>query len=153
HLHALDLTSGAEKFGGPVQLKASVPGNGDGSVKGNVPFISYRQLQRSSLLLADDVVFIAFASYGDTGPYNGCVLDYHVKTLEQMAVYNTTPNGGEGGIWMAGQGPAADSTNFIYVMTGNGSFQADGSALGDSIVKLKPDLTLSDWFAPFNTVA
>src|SRR2546425_8808731 len=54
---------------------------------------------------------------------------------------------------MAGQGPAADSNNHIYFMTGNGSFQANGSALGNSIGKLGPDLTLADWFAPFNSVA
>src|SRR2546421_5654258 len=65
HLHALDLTTGADKFGGPVQLEASIPGTGIGSVNGKVAFISYRQIQRAALLLANDVVYIAFASYGD----------------------------------------------------------------------------------------
>src|SRR5262249_38067514 len=29
-LHAIDITNGAEKFGGPVQIQASVSGSGDG---------------------------------------------------------------------------------------------------------------------------
>src|SRR5262249_50549591 len=37
-LHALDITTGAEKFGGPVILQASVPGSGDGSSGGVLPF-------------------------------------------------------------------------------------------------------------------
>jgi hypothetical protein len=151
HLHALDLTTGADKFGGPVRLGAIVPGNGDGGVKGCVPFISHLQVQRAALLLNNDIVYITFASYGDQDPYHGWVFAYHATTLHQVAVFNTTPDGGEGGIWMAGQGPASDSKNNVYFMSGNGDFQRDGSALGNSIVKLKPDLTLCDWFAPFNT--
>jgi hypothetical protein len=150
HLHALDLTTGADKFGGPVRLEASIPGTGDGSVKGSVPFVSHLQLQRASLLLSNDVIYIAFASYGDADPYHGWVFAYHATTLQQMAVYNTTPNGGEGGIWMAGQGPAADN-KYIYLMVGNGTFEADASALGNAIVKFSPDLKVADWFAPFNS--
>lgn len=151
HLHALDLTTGADKFGGPVKLEASVLGNGDGGVKGRVPFISHQQIQRAALLLDNDIVYLAFASYGDQDPYHGWIFAYHARTLQQVAVYNTTPNGGEGGIWMAGQGPTSDGKHNIYFMSGNGDFQRDESALGNSIVKLKPDLTLCDWFAPFNT--
>ena len=44
---------------------------------------------------------------------------------------------GEGaGVWMAGQGAAADAQGFLYVLTGNGDF--DGvSQWGESFVKLK----------------
>src|SRR5436190_3616970 len=59
NLHALDLTTGVDKFGGPVQLEASIPGTGDGSANGKVDFISNRQLQRPALLLANDIVYIA----------------------------------------------------------------------------------------------
>ena len=62
-LHALNLTTGADKFGGPAQLEASIPGTGDGSVNERVPFTSHRQLQRAALLLVNDVVSIAFARY------------------------------------------------------------------------------------------
>ena len=152
-LHALDLTTGVEKFGGPVQLEASIPGTGDGSVNGKIPFISNRQLQRPALLLVNDVVYIAFASFGDADPYHGWIFAHNATTLKQVAVYNTAPNDARGGIWMSGQGPAADSNNHIYFMTGNGGFQEDGSALSNSIVKITPDSALADWFAPFNGVA
>ena len=66
------------------------------------------------------------------------------------AVYNATGNGARGGIWQSGQGPAADSDGNIYVMTGNGSFNSNGSQLGDSFVKLQPNLALADWFSPCN---
>ena len=152
-LHALDLATGEEKFGGPVQIKAIVQGTGAGSTNGAIPFVSNRQLQRSALLLTNDVIYIAFASYGDQDPYHGWAFAHNATTLQQIAVYNATPNKSEGGIWMAGQGPSADDANNIYFMTGNGDFEQDGSALGGSFIKLKPDLTLADWFAPFNTVA
>src|SRR5882762_135084 len=153
YLHTLDLTTGEDLFGGPTRIEASVPGSGDGSVDGNVPFISNRQNQRPALLLSNDRLFIAFASYADMDPYHGWVLAYDATTLQQVGVYNTTPNEEEGGIWMGGQGPAADSNDHIYLITGNGGFKTDGSALSDSIVKLNSDLTLNDWFSPSNTIA
>jgi hypothetical protein len=151
HVHALDLVTGQE-HGGPVQLEASVPGTGDGSANGRITFTSHRQLQRAALLLANDVVSVAFASYGDMDPYHGWVFAYSATTLP-LAVYNTTPNGREAGIWQAGQGPAADSDNNLYFMTGNGSFTPDAREVGCTIVKLKPNLSIADWFAPHNTVA
>lgn len=151
-LHALDLSTGTEKFGGPVTIKGSVPGTGAGSQDGTVPFLSNRQLQRAGLLLVGDRVYIAFASYGDQDPYHGWVFSYQASTLQQAAVYNTSPNGSEGGIWQSGQGLSADNSG-IYFMTGNGSFRLDASALGDSFVKLGFDLKLIDWFAPFNNAA
>ena len=149
-LHALDLLTGEEKFGGPTQISASVPGTGDGSINGSVTFISNKQLQRTGLLLANDIVYIAFASYGDIDPYHGWVFGYSATNLALVALFNDTPNGQEGGIWQAGQGPTADSEGNLYLLTGNGSFSPNGSALGNSFVKLKPDLTLADWFSPYN---
>src|SRR5947209_18266221 len=147
-LHALDLRSGAELFKGPVQIGGSVNG-----AKGTITFTSNRQLQRAALLLANDTIYIAFASYGDQGPYHGWIFAYSATTLQRMALYNTTPNGSEAGIWQAGQGPAADSDNYIYVMTGNGTWTTDARDVGCTIVKLKPNLTISDWFTPHNTNA
>src|SRR6202453_3065187 len=37
-LHALDITDGTEKFGGPVNITESVPGTGDSSKKGIVTY-------------------------------------------------------------------------------------------------------------------
>lgn len=149
-IHALDLATGQEKFGGPVVISGSAQGTGDGSVNGSITFTSHLQIQRAALLLANGNVYIAFAAYGDRPPYHGWVFAYSADTLQGVASYNTTPNGRGGGIWQAGQGPSADGNNCLYFLTGNGTFLSDGSALGDSFVKLQPDLTLADWFSPFN---
>jgi hypothetical protein len=154
-LHALDITTGAEKFGGPVVIQASVPGTGDGSAGGNLPFDLLRQNQRAGLLLANGVVYIAFASHGDNDPYHGWLLGYDEATLQQVAVFNATPNGSRGGIWQSGNGSAADSSGNIFVITGNGTFDADvgGIDFGESFLKLSTNaggLTLADFFTPFD---
>ncbi len=157
-LHALDLTNGAEKFNGPVQIQASVKGSGAGSVNGMVTFTANRQIQRAALLLTNNIVYIAFAAFGDKDPYHGWVFGYDAVTLQPVHdPYNTTTNGGRGGIWQAGQGPAADDGNNLYFFTGNGDFNGDQqnppTTLGDSSIKLRPDLTLADWFTPKNNAA
>ncbi|HJY88158.1 MAG TPA: hypothetical protein VKE24_15090 [Candidatus Acidoferrales bacterium] len=156
-LHALDITTGAEKFGGPVVIQASVPGTGDGGDGVNVPFNPLRQNQRAALLLANGVVYLAFASHGDNDPYHGWVLGYDAATLRQVAVFNATPNGSRGGIWQSANGPAADSSGNIFVVTGNGTFDANvgGVDFGNSFLKLSANaggLTLADFFTPFNHV-
>ncbi len=153
HLHALDLATGEEQLSGPAKIEASVPGTGYDSKNGSVTFTSNRQIQRAALLLANGTVYIAFASYGDKDPYHGWVLAYNATTLQRTAVYNTTPNGSRGGIWQAGQGPAADSDNYIYLMTGNGTATPDAKAVGCTVVKLRPNLTIADWFTPHNVAA
>jgi hypothetical protein len=157
-LHALDLAIGAEKFGGPVVIGASVPGTGQGSSGGIVSFDAFRQNQRPALLLDNNVVYIAWASFGDLTPYHGWVIGYNAQTLQQVAAFNTTPNGGLGGIWQSGDGPAADAAGNLYVLTGNGTFDANSTTppqndYGDSFVKLSPNggnLSAADYFAPYN---
>src|SRR5215831_11206039 len=73
-LHALDISTGIEKFGGPVEISASVQGFGDGNVGGVISFNPLLQLNRPGLLLSSGVVYIAFGSHGDTDPYHGWVL-------------------------------------------------------------------------------
>lgn len=154
NLHALDITSGAEKPGSPVEITASVSGSGSGSSGGTIAFQPLYQLNRPGLLLLNGVIYIAFGSHGDIGPYHGWVLGYNASTLTQSAVFNTTPNGSEGAIWQGGQGLVAD-TDSIYFMTGNGSFDANaagGTEYGDSVVKLGTlaGLSVSDYFTPDN---
>jgi len=155
-LHALDIRSGAEKFGGPVVISAAVPGTGNGSSGGILPLNDIRQGQRPGLLLVNGVVYIAFASgHGDVEPWHGWLLGYNAQTLEQVAVFNTTPNGGAGGIWGAGGGFAADSLGDLFLVTGNGTFDVNngGAEYGDSFVKLTTNsgaLTVADYFAPFS---
>jgi len=129
-LHALDISTGAEKLGGPVKISASFPGNGDGSVNETINFISHMQLQRPGLLLSNGMIYIAFGSYGDATPSHGWVMAYDANTLYQTAVYVSTPDyvineeqlPGLGSIWQGGQGLAADGSGNIYFITGNGDF-------------------------------
>jgi hypothetical protein len=160
-LHALDLVTNKEKFGGPVVIGGSVMGTGTGSQNGTIHFISFWQNQRPALLLANDMVYIAFASYMDRHPYHGWVFAYNAATLQHTAVFNTTPQSRRGGIWQSGQGLASDGDGNVYFMTGNSYTKADpdyrndppnASVLHDSFVKLHPDLTLADWFSPHNSV-
>ena len=140
-LHALDATTGAEKFSGPIEISASVFGNGSGSVNGIVTFDPLINNQRSALLLENGHVIIAWASYCDNGPYHGWLMSYSASALAQEAVLNLSPNGVSAGIWMAGAGPAADSSGNIYFATGNGTFDASTTSnndYGDSIVKVAP---------------
>ena len=155
-LHALDITTGAEKFGGPVAIQPSVPGIGDGNDgKGNVPFNALRENQRPALLLSNGVVYIGFASHGDNGPYHGWVLGYDATTLQPVMAYNNTPNGGEGGIWQSGGGLAADSAGNIYFVAGNGTFDANtpgGVDYGESVEKISPGGLALDFFTPHDQV-
>jgi len=158
-LWALDLTTGASKLGGPTQLVTSVPGTGDGNDgAGHVYYSARRQNQRPALLLLNGIVYVASASHGDNGPYHGWLLGYDAATLKLKYKWNSTPNGGLGGIWQAGQGPAADEFGNIYLMTGNGSFDANNKNYGDSFVKLNivkdkqgvEKLAVVDYFTPYN---
>jgi hypothetical protein len=154
-LHALDVGSGAEKFGGPVVIQPLVSGDGQGNNgAGRVPFNALRQLNRPALLLANGVVYVAFASHGDNTPYHGWVVGFNARTLREQGVFNSTPNGGLGGVWESGDGPAVDATSNLFIITGNGTF--DGTAKGDfsdSYIKLTPGgttLKLADYFTPYN---
>src|SRR5205085_5566431 len=121
-LHALDITSGQEKFGGPVVIDGSVPGTGDDSVAGTIRFNSLRQLNRPALLLLNGGIYIAFGSHGDNRPYHGWVFRYDAASLQKTAIVNVTPAGWGGAIWQSGQGLAADDSGSIYFMTANGTF-------------------------------
>ena len=148
-LHALDLSTGAERLGGPVEITGSLAGTGDGSVDGMIPFVSNRQVQRAGLLLTGDRIYIAFASYGDQRPYHGWVFAYDARTLQRVGIYVTTPDGEGGGIWQAGQAPASDGSA-IFVITGNGSSDP-GVNLSCAFIRIDPVTVRStQWFAPTN---
>ncbi len=149
-LHALDITTGAEKFGGPVVLQASLPGTGSGSSGGTLAFDPLRENQRPGLLLNGGVVYLAFGSHGDNTPWHGWVLGYNATTLQRTMQYNATPNGNGGGIWQGGGGLATDATGDIYFVTSNGDFDANtgGVDYGDSVEKLGPSGSVVDYFTP-----
>ena len=151
-LHALDITTGAEKFGGPVTIQASVSGSGEGSAGGQMAFSQLRENQRPALVLANGNVYMGWASHGDQHPWHGWVIAYNATTLQQAAVFCVTPDGYGGGIWSSGGGLGADASGNIYFTTGNGDFSANtgGKNYGDSIVKLGPTGSVVDYFTPFD---
>lgn len=148
-LFALDLMTGADSMPS-VEIAAEVGGTGEGTEDGVIRFQSNRHLQRSGLLLAEGRLFIAFASYGDMEPYHGWLMAYDPRTLNQLSVFCTTPNQGEGGVWQAGWGPASDERGSIYFVTGNGDFEPGKMSFGDAAVRLDTELRLEDYFAPYN---
>lgn len=151
HLHALAITSGVEKFGGPRLITGSVRGQGSGAVNGNVAFDPLKENARAALTLANNSVYILWASSCDVDPYHGWVMSYDAQTLAQKAVLNVNPNGREAGIWLSDTGPAVDTEGNLYVPTGNGTFDVDsgGHDYGDSVLKLDGEsLAIRDYFTP-----
>ena len=157
-LHALDLRTGAERANSPSLIAATCPGHGDGNRNGLLTFDSQRQNPRAGLALVNGVVYISWASHCDWGPYHGWLIGYDAKTLEQAVVYNTTPDGGNGGIWMSGQAPAADANGNLFICTGNGTVGRRGSPAdlinrGESILKLTrrgASMEVTSWFTPYD---
>ncbi len=127
-LHALDITTGAEKLGGPVPIQASIPGTGSGSVGGVLVLDPNNQEQRPGLLLLNGVVYIAFGSLSDEATWHGWIFSYNAATLKQIDVFCTTANGSGAGIWMSGAGLAAEVNDpakpygRMFVATANGSY-------------------------------
>ncbi|MGD1088831.1 MAG: hypothetical protein ABR955_08925 [Verrucomicrobiota bacterium] len=137
-LHALDITTGNEKFGGPVTISAS-------------GFAAMYEHQRPGLLLLNGMVYVSFGSHCDDQPsggtYHGYVLGYNATNLSQVYSFNVTPTGIQGAVWSGGMAPAADTNGNIYIMTGNGTF--DGiTNYGESMIKLNGSLSLQDYATP-----
>ena len=164
-LHALEIASGAEKFGGPVLLSGSVPGNGQGSSAGTLQFNARYELQRPGLLLLNGIVYIGFGSHGDSGPWHGWILAYNAATLKRTGAWCTTPNGFGGGIWESGTGltanvpdPVHHPYGYLYSATGTGTVDPTPpytDAMGYSVSVFKLDLTngvptILDEFTPFD---
>lgn len=155
-LHALDITTGAEKFGGPVAIEATVSGTGTGSKNGKIQFDPKLESQRSALLLQNGLVYIAWSSLCDYSSYHGWVMAYNSQTLAPAGIWLATANGNRGGIWQSGNGPAGDSSYNTFTSIGNGTFDAStgGIDYGESVVKLAPPvngtLSVSDYFTPYN---
>lgn len=156
-LHALSITTGAEKFGGPIVIQGSVPGSYPPlATNGHLPFAPDRHFQRPALLFVNGVVYIAFGSFGDALPYNGWLFAYTAQgtgVLHQVGVFCTSPNKGASAIWQSGGGPTADNQNNIYIGTGNGTFDLNtgGRDAGNSVLKLalqSTGLVLLDYFTP-----
>src|SRR4051794_31709731 len=149
-LHAIDITSGAEKLGGPITITASVAGTGAGSVGGQVAFNPQTENQRAALALSNGQIIILWASHCDTGPYHGWVMAYNATTLGQTWAFCNTPNGSNGGIWQSGQGPVIDAAGNIFVSGGNGTVSPTTGQYGEAFLRISPTGTVQDYFIPNN---
>src|ERR1700693_2950391 len=154
-LHAIDITSGAEKFGGPVAIQASVPSTTGYDVSnGKVTFGTLMQNQRPGLALVNGMVLIGWASHGgDVPPYHGWLMAYDTQTLQQVGVFNSTPNVGDVGMWMSDQPPAVDAAGNVYFSTGNGDWDNTRGNFGQSVIQLSTankTIALSNYFTPYN---
>jgi hypothetical protein len=153
-LHALDVSTGAERSNSPVIITATCAGTGAGNVGGVITFDPIRENQRPGLALVNGTVYISWSSHCDNGPYHGWVIGYDQTTLQRVAVYNDTPNGSDGGIWMSGQAPAFDASGNLYLVVGNGTVDTTGGPnRGESFLKLTrsgTNLTVASWFTPYN---
>lgn len=166
-LHALDVTTGSEKYNAPVTIAASVPGSGDGAVNGMISFQSQLHHNRCGLAEAGGKIYVTFASHEDATPYHGWVIAYKATNVQQQAaVFNTSPNGvngADGGIWAGGGAPAVDTGGDLYVSTGNGVFDElpppPNNDFGDSILRLHyvtgstlngTNLSLAGYFTPYD---
>ena len=167
YLHALDIATGAEKPHSPVEIQAVIHGKGDGSANGQLAFDPLRASARAALLLSNGVVYISWGGFCDARPYHGWLIGYDAHTLQQRVVFNASPDADSAGIWSS-LGPAADRDGNIFVVTGQGRFDADpnsrdqanhdqaGRDYGDTVLKLHLDgntLTPTDYFTPFNAAA
>jgi hypothetical protein len=162
-LHALDATTGAELFGGPVDIRATYPGSGAGSAGGVLTFDPKQYEERAALLMLNGHVITAWTSHCDIDPYTGWIMSYDANTLAQTSALDVTPNGSRGAFWMAGDGPAADANGNVYLLDGNGTFDAalDGNGFpvhgnyGNGFLKIgtASGLAVSDYFMMSNSVA
>lgn len=165
-IHALDLTTGAERFGGPTVITASYPGTGSDSFGGNLFFDPSLYNERPGLLEFNGTIYTTWGSHCDQGAYTSWVIAYSADTLKQTAVLNLVPNGNRGGIWMSGAAPAVDASGNIYFIVGNGTFDTNLTPSGFppqhdcgncfakiSPISSSPPLSLLDYFTPSNTVS
>jgi hypothetical protein len=163
-LHALDITNGSEQFNGPINIAATYPGNGAEGSGGTQTFAPAQHVDRPGLLIVNGIVYTTWGSHCDANPYTGWIIGYNESTLAQTGVLNLTPNGSDGGIWMAGAGPAADAEGNIYLLMGNGTFDTTLASgfpahgdYGNAFVKVQVSangaLSVADYFTMSNTTS
>jgi hypothetical protein len=151
YLHALDVTTGAEKFGGPVAVTGTVAGTGGDSSGGNIT-LETSCYQRMALAL-DPITNAIYIPFGSCT--HGWVLAYDKTTLAQTAIFNDTPDGDGGGLWASGGAPAIDDiTGDLYLMSGvdelsPGVGDPVTNGYNDSFLRLDPmNLSVLDYFTP-----
>lgn len=144
-LHALDVATGLEKFGGPVIITGQI---------GSLTFTPLNQIQRPGLLLSNGTLYLGFGSNGCDFNARGWLFAYGASNLAQIAQMTTEPDNSYGAsIWQGGAGPAADSAGNVFLSTANGSFNFSTQDFSDSVLKVSlgtNTLSVSDYFTPFD---
>jgi hypothetical protein len=164
-LHALDLTTGAERLTAQ-EVAATYPGTGTGSSGGTQTFNAASYEERSALLLSNGTIYTTWTSHCDAPNYTSWLISFSESNLQRSGVLNmtangTTQNGQEGGIWAAGSGPSIDASGNVYFLVGNGTFDTtlNGSGFpqnadyGNSFMKISTTggtLAVADYFAMNN---
>lgn len=156
-IFALDLRTGDNRRK-PVDIHASVAGTSTDAVGGMVNFDPVRHNIRAGLMLHEGNLYVAAAAHCDFPPWHGWVFAYNAQTLDQKAVWMTSPDGEASGIWQSGAAMSADNQG-VYAVVGNGTYE-DGTmkaqnSFGQTVAKLKLNgnkFDLVDWFTPFNVV-
>lgn len=155
-LHALDITTGAD-IEPPQTIQATFP-----NASGHTTFDPKQYKERAALLLLNGNVYLSWSSHCDVQPYTGWVMGYNQSTLQQVSVFDFTPNGSDGSVWMAGDGPAADGAGNIYFLAANGTFDTALNSngfpvngdFGNAFLKLSTNgnkLAVADYFSMNNT--
>jgi len=160
-LHALDLTTGAELLNGPVDISATFPATGTATSS----FDPGSYEERAALLLLNGTIYTSWTSHCDIAQYGGWIISFAQSTLARNGTLNVAANSSAGpAIWMAGGGPAVDSSGNIYLLTANGAFETTMDAngfpnkqdFGNSFLKISnaaAGLKVLDYFTMFNEVA
>jgi PA14 domain/Chitobiase/beta-hexosaminidase C-terminal domain len=159
-LHALDITTGAERPTSPILITATSFGTEYGDPTPKVlAFDPLRLLCRPALTLVqpaattNKVVLLGFASHGDIDRYHGWLIGYDASTLRQVCAINLSPNGYRTGLWMCGNGMSVDAAGNVFGVTGNGPYDPAFGNFGDSVIKFTlsaTNITVGDWFTPYN---
>jgi hypothetical protein len=162
-LHALDLTTGLEEFGGPMEVQATYPSTGPQSSGGVTTFDPKQYKDRAALLISNGVVYTSWASHCDNSPYSAWIIGYNETSLARVSVLDLTPNGNEGSVWQAGAGPAVDGGGNLFFLIANGTFDTKLTAggfpskgdYGNAFMNVSTTsgLAVADYFTMDNTVS
>jgi hypothetical protein len=161
YMHAVNVATGVEQAGFPVQIQGTATNDP------NTTFKAQFEMQRTGLTIVNGVVYAGFGGHCDYPPYLGWVVGVSTAgQITSMWADETGQNSGGGaGIWQAGAAPVVDATGHLFYVTGNGTTAADGPAigqaqpqgLGECVVKLNTTttgivgkLSIADWFCPAN---
>lgn len=116
--------------------------------------------QRSALVLTkvpgeDPMVFFGYGTVLETGRAAAGAIVAYDTVLKKVTAFLPMSQGLGAGLWMGGQGLAADEAGNLYGVTGNGSFNGVND-FGESIFKVtytsgaNPGLKVVTWFSPYS---